>query len=421
MKINTSIKDTIVMVFITMLLLIGVNEVRRVSGLKKYDELVAEAVDTLPPAPVYNQHGIVADSFVMQEGRIRNNQMLATLLASFNLDGNTIYRITNKVSNVLDVKKIKAGNHYFAYLSNDTLQDLHYFVYEHTPLDYLLVDLQDSIIASMHKKKVDTLTFFAAGSIETSLWNTMKDNKINPLLAIDLSEIYAWNIDFFGLQQKDSFRVFYDEYFVDTISIGTGKIHSAVFYHANEEFFAIPFIQDSVESYFDDEGNSLRRAFLKAPLRFSRISSGYSHSRFHPILKIHRPHHGVDYAAPYGTPIHAIGDGKIIKMGYHGGAGKMIKIRHNSVYTTAYLHLSTYGKGMSTGKYVKQGEVIGYVGSTGLSTGPHLDFRFYKNGYAINPLKVEAPPVEPVHEENLALYDSVKTDAINRLHQGYKP
>ena len=332
MKKKQHLKDIFILAVITILILFMVNEIRRVSGLKDYSELVAEAVDSLPPEPVYNQHGILADSFNISSGRIKTNQMLATLLSSFNLDGNTVYRITNEVSKIMDVRKIKAGNYYYAYLSTDSLHDLNYFVYEHTPLDYLVVDLTDSIAAAMRQKKVDTLTLFAAGSIKTSLWNTMKDNHFNPLLAVDLSEIYAWNIDFFGLQEKDSFRVFYDEYFVDTVSIGTGKIHCAVFYHAGEDFYAIPFIQDSTETYCDEDGQSLRRAFLKAPLRFSRISSGFSNSRLHPILKIHRPHHGVDYAAPYGTPVHAIGDGKIIKMGYQGGAGKMIKIRHNSVY-----------------------------------------------------------------------------------------
>ena len=168
---------------------------------------------------------------------------------------------------------------------------------------------------------------------------------------------------------------------------------------------AVPFEQDGVRSFFDEEGNSLRKAFLKAPLRFSRIASGFSHSRYHPVLKIRRPHHGVDYAAPSGTPVLSVGDGVITKVGYQrNGGGNYVKIKHNTVYSTTYMHLQGFGKGVKAGKRVNQGDVIGFVGATGLATGPHLDFRFYKNGSAVNPLRVEAPPVEPVHEENLPEY-----------------
>jgi murein DD-endopeptidase MepM/ murein hydrolase activator NlpD len=199
--------------------------------------------------------------------------------------------------------------------------------------------------------------------------------------------------------------VIYEESFVDSQSIGIDKVLGAWIYHNQNEFWAIPFIQDSVRSFFDEEGNSLRKAFLKAPLRFSRISSGFSNSRYHPVLKIRRPHHGIDYAAASGTPVHSVGDGVITKRGYQkNGGGNYVKIKHNSVYSTTYMHLSRFGKGIKQGVYVKQGDVIGYVGATGLATGPHLDFRFYKNGSPVNPLKVEAPPVEPVHEENKSTY-----------------
>ena len=178
---------------------------------------------------------------------------------------------------------------------------------------------------------------------------------------------------------------------------------------------AIPFIQDGKETYFDIDGNSLRKAFLKAPLQFSRISSRYSSSRLHPILRIRRPHFGVDYAAPVGTPVVSIGDGRIISATTENGSGKMVKIQHNSVYATAYLHLSRFGKGISPGVFVKQGDIIGYVGSSGLSTGPHLDFRFYQNGSPVDPLKVDAPPVEPVSEANNARFEKIKSVVLSLL------
>jgi murein DD-endopeptidase MepM/ murein hydrolase activator NlpD len=212
------------------------------------------------------------------------------------------------------------------------------------------------------------------------------------------------------------YKVIYEESYVDSVSVGINQILGAWFNHNDTDFWGIPFVQDGTRSFFDDQGNSLRKAFLKAPLRFSRISSGFSHSRYHPVLKIRRPHHGVDYAAPRGTPVHTVGDGRITQVGYQrNGGGNFVKIKHNSVYSTTYMHLQGFGKGIKSGVYVKQGDVIGYVGSTGLSTGPHLDFRFYKNGSPVNPLKVEAPPVEPVHEENEMAYAMIRSVTMGML------
>lgn len=232
-------------------------------------------------------------------------------------------------------------------------------------------------------------------------------------MAIRLSEIYAWTVDFFGLEEGDQFKVLYDEQYVDSIPIGIGRIYAVSFTHKNEEMLAYEFEQDGQLTYFDETGKSLRRQFLKAPLRFSRISSGFSNSRFHPILKINRPHRGVDYAAPAGTPIYSIGDGTIIRKGYTKAAGYYIKVKHNSVYTSGYNHLSRYPKGIKVGQRVSQGEIVGYVGSTGYSTGPHLDFRVWKHGSLINPLSIKAPPVEPVKEENLQKFRA-SIDTLNQ-------
>jgi murein DD-endopeptidase MepM/ murein hydrolase activator NlpD len=243
----------------------------------------------------------------------------------------------------------------------------------------------------------------------------MINGGLHPSLVGELSEVFAWTVDFFGLQKGDSFKVIYEEFFIDDKSLGTGKIYAAQFNRTGSTITAIPFIQNGKESFFDIDGNSLRKAFLKAPLQFSRISSHFSSARMHPILRIVRPHYGVDYAAPVGTPVHAIGDGRIISTTDEGGAGKMVKIQHNSVYATGYLHLSRFGDGVSPGKFVKQGDIIGFVGSSGLSTGPHLDFRFYMNGSPVDPLKVDAPPVEPVSEENKGKFEEIKTVVLSLL------
>lgn len=368
--------------------------------------------------PVIEYGRIMVDSLEHLEGYIKRDQPLAILLEEYGVSNSQINELTIKAKDIFDLRKIRSGRPYTAYFSSDTSHLLHYLVYEHSPLEFLAFQFVDSVDVWAGIRDIDTVFSSFTGTISTSLWNCMLDNGANPLLANELADIYAWSIDFFGLQEADSLRVIYDEYFVTNQSIGIGKIHGAYFRHMGMDFWAIPFVQDSISDYFDEEGKSLRKAFLKAPLRFSRISSRFSNSRMHPILKIRRPHHGVDYAAPVGTPVVAIGDGVVTRLEYAGGAGNMIRIKHNSVYSTAYLHLSRYGQGIHKGSYVKQGQVIGYVGSTGLSTGPHLDFRFYKNGAAIDPLKVEAPPVDPVREENMERFSRIRAETVRAIVQG---
>ena len=367
------------------------------------------------PEKSLDSYGIDTSLYELQTARVRYNQFLSEILANYNISYYLIDRMLRNSGDVFDIRKIKAGNKYTLYLSSDSLQQLDYMVYEHDVMNHFVFDFRlDTLIRKVERPSRLKLKY-ASGTIETSLWNAMIDNGLHPVLAVELSEIYAWSVDFFGLQKGDSFKVIYEEEYIDTVSNGVYRIHAALFEHYGKQFYAIPLIQDDKESYYDLEGQSLRKAFLKAPLRYSRISSRYSNSRMHPILRIRRPHHGVDYAAAIGTPVVAIGDGRVIMREYQSGSGRIVKIRHNSVYTTAYMHLSRYGKGISVGSYVKQGDVIGYVGSSGLSTGPHLDFRFYKNGYPVDPLKVEAPPVEPVSEENKEKFEKISKVMVQLL------
>ncbi|MBN2756596.1 MAG: peptidoglycan DD-metalloendopeptidase family protein [Bacteroidales bacterium] len=362
------------------------------------------------------EYGIEINKFIIDEGRIKPNSSLSSLLGNLNITKINIQEIIEKASEVFDLKKIRTGNKYKVFYSQDSLNDIKYLVYEQSFTDYVLFDFTDSIEIFQKQKKVIIEKKSIVGIIESSLWNSIIESGGNPILAMELSDIYAWTIDFFGLQKQDKFKIFYDEEFVDGKSIGIGKINAAWFEHADNEYYAIPFYQDSTLSFFDLEGNSLKKAFLKAPLKYSRISSGFSNSRLHPILKIYRAHHGVDYSAPIGTPVSSIGDGVVIKANFSGGAGNYVKIKHNSIYTTGYMHLSKYGKGISIGKHVKQGDIIGYVGSTGLSTGAHLDFRVWKNGQNVNPLKLEAPPSEPVKEENKEAFNKMKTEWFNKFN-----
>lgn len=365
--------------------------------------------------PILLEYGLPVDSFRIEEGKVKRNQNLSHILIPHGITPKTIDQIARRKKE-FDVRKIRSGNKYKLFFSNDSTNKLQYFIYEHTLVDYVGIKLNDSLEIFLGEKPTFIEKKMASGRIKTNLWDAMVDNSINPMMSIELSEIYAWSIDFFGLQKNDQFYVIYEEKFLDTVSAGIEHIKAALFNHQDKDFYAIYFVQDERGSFFDNEGGSLRRAFLKAPLKFSRISSRFSKSRMHPVLKIRRPHSGVDYAAPLGTPVYSVGDGFVIKKGYQKkGAGNYVKIKHNSVYTTQYAHLNGFAKGLKTGNHIKQGQLIGFVGKTGYATGPHLDFRFFKNGEAVDPLKVDAPPVEPIKKINKEEFEKIKIEFMQLL------
>jgi len=360
-------------------------------------------------------YGIPSDSFNLVTGHIKPNGFLSGILLKYGISMSEIDQLVRNSKSVFDVRNIKSGNNYILFCDRDSLAKARYLVYEHDPTTSYIFSFNDSLNITPFRKRISGKIKYASGTIETSLWDAMMAGGLHASLASELSEIFAWTVDFFGLQKGDSFKVIYEELFIEEKSLGAGRIYGAQFNWSGNVITAIPFIQDSTETFFDIEGNSLRKAFLKAPLQFSRISSRFSANRMHPILRIRRAHFGVDYAAPLGTPVQAIGDGRVISATTENGSGKMVRIQHNSVYATAYLHLSRFGTGIAGGAFVKQGQIIGYVGSSGLSTGPHLDFRFYKNGSPVDPLKVEAPPVEPVSEENLNRFEVNKQVVLSLL------
>jgi hypothetical protein len=359
--------------------------------------------------------GIPSDSFNLISGHIKPNGFLSQILLEHGVTLQEIDKVIKNSKSVFDVRNIRSGNSYTLFCDTDSLAMARYLVYEHDPTTCYIFSFRDSLNITPFHKEIKKVIRYSSGTIETSLWDAMINEGMHPSLAVKLSDIFAWTVDFFGLQKGDSFKVVYEESFIDDKSLGAARIFGAQFTWSGKTITAIPLIQDGRESFFDGEGKSLRKAFLKAPLSFSRITSRYSSSRMHPILRIRRPHYGVDYAAQIGTPVHAVGDGRVISASIDNGSGRMIKIYHNSVYSTAYLHLSRFGDGIHEGVYVKQGDIIGFVGTSGLSTGPHLDFRFYQNGYPVDPLKVEAPPVEPVSEANKGRFEINKNVVLSLL------
>lgn len=385
---------SIAILMISLLMLIGVVYYDRCN-------LVLPESIKLPIEPHKMEYGIPVDSLEIYKDIIAPGENLSVILKRFGINSSIIENVAKKSEHIFDIRRIKAGNLYTVLSKNDQSQTARYFIYEISPIEYLVFDLGDSINVYRKSRDVINRVSTASGTIYSSLWNAMQKQNLDPALAMNLSEVYQWTIDFFSLQKGDHFKVIYSEQFVENKSIGISKIYAAEFNHLGKNNYAFYFEQDSIGDYFDENGQSLRRTFLKAPLRFSRISSPFSNSRMHPVLRIRRPHHGVDYAAPKGTPVQALGNGKIAELRFKGGYGKYILIRHNTIYSTGYAHLSGYGKGLKQGSVVRQGDIIGYVGSTGLSTGPHLDFRVYKNGQPIDPLKIESPPAEPVKPTNI--------------------
>jgi murein DD-endopeptidase MepM/ murein hydrolase activator NlpD len=361
--------------------------------------------------------GLRADSFHIEENWVAKNQNLSDILIDRGVSAQSVDQIAKNSVAVFDVRKMKAGNRYSMFYSKDSKRAPIYMVYQNNGVDYYIYSLTDSLKVLPGKHEVVSKRQIVSGVITSSLWNAMKENNISPLLAIELSDIYAWTIDFFGIQKGDQFTVIFDEDFVNGESIGLGKIHTASFTQTGTVFYAIRFGQEDGENFFDEKGTNLKKAFLKAPLKFSHISSRFSNNRMHPVLRIVRPHHGVDYAAATGTPVYSIGEGVVLQKSYQAaGGGNFVKIRHNSVYSTSYMHLSKFAAGLKAGSRVRQGEVIGYVGSTGLSSGPHLDFRVYMGNSAVNPLTIKSDPGKPVDPANMPKF-TILCDSVLQLLQ----
>lgn len=364
---------------------------------------------------IVNEYGINVENLIEVRAVVKKNETLTDILLPFNVYLPDVHKIATASKGIFDVRKINPGKSYTAYLSDDSLKILKYFVYENNPLDYTVFDLCDTVKVLQQSKPVTIVEKELVGVIKSSLYETMMELSASIQVALKLSEVYAWQIDFYGIQSGDYFKVIYDQEYVDGKFFRVGKIKAAYFNHRGTGFYGFLFNQDGKNDYFDEEGNSVQKQFLKAPLKFNRISSRYTGSRFHPILKRYRPHRGIDYAAPIGTPVSAVGDGRVIEKRYSKSAGYFIKVRHNGTYTSGYLHLSKYAKGMRIGTMVKQGDVIGYVGSTGLSTGPHLDFRFWKNGSLVNYLNLEFPSSHPVNKDHKDNFESQKNIMYARL------
>ncbi|MGB5665737.1 MAG: peptidoglycan DD-metalloendopeptidase family protein [Maribacter sp.] len=350
---------------------------------------------------IVKQYGFNLDDFTVQQDTVKSGDSFGELMLENKVGYPKIAKISEDFKDTFDVRKIRVGKPYVILKSKDTTQTAQFFIYENDAINFTVIDLRDSVVAYKDKKHVKFVEREASGIIETSLSEAILDQGIDYNVTNNLSEVYAWTIDFFRLQKGDKFKVIYKEKYInDSIYAGAEPIESAYFEHNGKPIYAFAYESDSLKNiidYFDEEANNLRRTFLRAPVKFSRISSKYNLKRRirYYGYKL-RPHKGTDYAAPIGTPIMATADGTVTESTRKGGNGKYVKVRHNGTYSTQYLHMKK--QNVKRGEFVRQGDVIGWVGMTGNTGGPHVCYRFWRNGRQVDPLKEELPQAEPLAE-----------------------
>ncbi len=369
-------------------------------------------------------YGFRTDSIDVIRGTIEPNMFLSNLLAEFGISFQQVYKLSEKAKDVFPVTQLRSGKPY-AIVSTDSCFSPDFFIYQPNIFRYVKFDLRGTGHVEIIEYPVDTVRLTASGIITGSLWLTMQEQGISPALIDRMEDALAWSVDFYHIQNGDRFKAVYDQYLIDGEHAGVGPLHGALYESGQKQFYSIAFKSTKYDGYFDEEGRSMKKAFLKSPVRYGRISSRYNLRRFHPVLKRRRAHLGTDYAAPTGTPIIAVANGTVTAVSYTRGNGKYVKIKHDDMYTTQYLHMSRHVKRMRSGDKVSQGQVIGYVGQTGLATGPHVCFRFWKNGRQVNHLRENLPPPEPMDPIQLPEYfevrDTIKAELDEIKYPVYNP
>ena len=377
------------------------------------DTLSVESPAPPPPRLVYGM--ILQDNHEVIEDKIKRNQRLGDILMEYNVPTNLIHQISYVSRSIFDPRKIAANEKYTLIVNKDSLVRAKALVYEPNPIEYIVFKFGDSLSVDLFKREITTIERSLSGVITSSLSESIEGMGLSNELTNRFVDIFGWQVDFQRLQKGDKFKLIFEENQVEGQTIGIGKILGIYFEHFENQYYAFPFDQGEGIDYFDEEGKSLRKALLKYPIEFTRISSRYNLRRFHPVQKRYKSHLGTDFAAPVGTPIRSVGDGIVLEARYKSNNGNYVKIKHNSTYTTQYLHMSKIASGIKPGMRVRQGQTIGYVGSTGLATGPHLCYRFWKNGRQVDALRVELPPSSPVQKDKMESFHSVADQIRKKL------
>ena len=384
-------------------------------SLESNVEISSDEIDLTVQEPTFYLT-IPSDTLRFENHKIVSGESFGALLGKRGISTSQIYKIAAAVEDEFNVRRIRAEVE-VKFATGDSSIFPSYFIYPESKYEYWIVSLQDSLYAEKVEKKRTVRRREISGTIEDALYLSVARAGGTQALAMSLVEVYAWSIDFFRLQKGDQFSVVYEEEYVDdTTYVGLKGVIASNIKHVDNDFYAFPYKNElGFHDYYDEEGRSLRKTFLRAPLDFTRISSRYSGRRFHPVQKRWKAHLGTDYAAPTGTPIMTTADGVVIAAKYTSANGNYVKVRHNGTYTTQYLHMSKIGSGVKNGVRVKQGDVIGYVGSTGLATGPHVCYRFWVNGKQVDPYKQKLPDAEPLTAERMSEYKTYMNELKTRL------
>lgn len=371
--------------------------------------------DPAPQAP----EGDPGNKLRVEEREVQSGDTATSILDDY-MQESSIYLLSRRTRDIFSLRRIRAGNTYRLFFEDDVLTRFEYDIDDERKLCVRFEKGDFEVCA----EKIDyrTRRKLVEGTIKTNLFETVEETGESAQLAVKLAEIFAWDIDFIrDIRENDSFKMIVDKRYRDKEFAGYGDIQAAQFTNQGRTYQAFLFENTKGRcEYYTPDGQAVRKTFLKAPLNFTRISSGYSLHRRHPVLNVVRPHRGIDYAAPRGTPIKSVADGKVIEKDYEKGGGRYIKIRHKNGYVTIYNHMHRYARKIHRGAEVAQGQIIGYVGSTGLSTGPHLDYRVKKFGHYINPLKIKSKPVRPLPEDKMPAFKK-KIQPLAAVLQGKKP
>ena len=398
--------------FALFIFLLGCNSLINKSSIQ---EETSQAIDLKSKNFSKSLYGINTDSMYVETKKIKWGQSFSDILYKSGINNKIIFDAINKSKNIFNLKTLKRGNEYklLTYLDKKTPS---YFIYEPDLFSGVVYSLEDSIFVDKRIKPIHLKERVVYGNIESSLYETIEKNKFPLDLVYLLVDVFAWQVDFYKINKGDKFKVVYLEEIVDNKVIGIKEIKAAYFYHDNKDYYAFKYDQGKGIDYFDEKGNNLRKTFLRSPLNFSRISSRYSKKRFHPVLKRYKSHLGTDYAAPRGTPIRSVADGVVTEARRNRGNGIYVKIKHNNKYSTQYLHMSKFAKKIKKGVRVTQGQTIGYVGSTGLASGPHVCFRFWKNGIQVDPYKQnDLPPGEPISQIHHNTFEYIRLKYLEKL------
>ncbi len=390
-------------------------------GIKIFEGNTNNPISRQTVATPNIKYGINLNQYLVKEETVQKNESFAQIMMKHHVSEQTVNALMKQSKGKFNFHLIKAGNNYIVLgKKNKKSFTPTKIIYELNNIEYVVLNVDKQLSVITAKQQIEKKHREVAGVIRGSLYETFDNLDINPALAIRLSEIFACTIDFYKIHEGDKFKIIFDEERVNGESIGIGEISSALFNSNSKDYYAFYFEKDNKKGYYDEDGNSMRKQFLKSPVKFGRVSSRFSKRRFHPVTKIWKAHLGTDYAASHGTPIIATADGIVEEAKYGQFNGNYVKIRHNGKYKTQYLHMSRIGKGIRRGSRVSQGQTIGYVGSTGLATGPHVCYRFWKDGQQVDPRKQQLKYSEPIHSKYKSqFFSSIKDDKSKLDNMAY--